>query len=60
MPGNESSFRVYFMGTVIKKLFVKNGCGFYKYWKPLLVKNKKITVNYALTRNQIDIYLRLF
>ena len=45
---------------LIVKLFTKNVCGFYKCWKRLPVKLKKIIVNYVSTTNQINIYLRFF
>ena len=45
---------------LIVKLFIKNVCGFYKYWKRLHIKNKKnycqLCINYEL--NNIGEYLR--
>ena len=47
MPAHESSLKIYFMGYLIVKLFIKN---------MLLVEKTKNTVNYASTTNQINSY----
>ena len=59
MPANELSLRVYFMERFDNKV-VYQKCVLYLYWKQLLAKDKKNTVSYASTTNQIKIYWRLF
>ena len=48
-----SFYRVYFMGDLIVKLFIKNVL-FKKNWKRLLVKNKINTFNNESTTNRIN------
>ena len=58
MPANKSSPSVYFMRKFNSQVYYQK-CVSYKYWKRLLIKKKKkkkITVNYASTTNQTNIY----
>ena len=59
MLANESSLRAYYMGDSIVKLFIKN-MFFYKYWKRLLVKNKKYFCQLCVDYDESNKYDRFF
>ena len=56
MPGNESSLRVDFMRIFNSKFVYQQYVFFTNIGNDYSLKIKKITVNYASTTNQINIY----
>ena len=58
MLAKELSLRVYFIKRFNTKV-VYQKCVFKRYWKGLLVKNKKNAVIYISTTNRINTYGRL-
>ena len=60
MPGNESSLRVDFMRIFNSKFVYQQYVFFTNIGNDYTLKIKKITVNYASTTNQINIYIYFF
>ena len=60
MPGNESSLRVDFMRIFNSKFVYQQYVFFTNIGNDYSLKIKKITVNYASTTNQINIYISFF